>query len=690
MAPFRPNTPSGSASGGGSARRSSAAPFSSGKFISSENAAKAAKARSDGLANSQPRGLYENARARAKAADQAARVSRSANSATAGSLSRAATARRLAAARTAAAQAAARSVAANSAAVAAKTSAGTAGVVSRTPVIGAIAAKVSPYIKGGAPFIALAALSAIPAAMEVFAPGVQSWLLGGWRGDGKRQATVSQAPASAGQCSVQYAVRGNYSVIRGDGAFLAGSSSQLTVFGPISQIRHRKTPFPWAPTQYSFEFYFLDGGGSERSLGSFNGGGFPANELTFNAASFTQIQRLDGLPDTCAPPPVFTPAPLTQNPKPSNPLQLPSPPSADNARNAALGAVAATLIAQRTATTVPSTRNLGGNQQRPIGSDLGSSSPPPPTSSRPCQGNACGQAALDQSTKNGEDLSKILDLLNALGIEDMKKKLDVIDDKIGAQIFDGNGNKVGLAGAALQTFERLNKVGDYLRFDRIMNVLTFITTVHNAAMLSRNLGETLAQAISNGLAAIGIRDVDNNPLQIGNIIGKSVEGMITSAIGAENYQALNATWKKANRIYQASANLLNNIQSLRYSITGALETIGGWNARIGNALKRFGVVGDSAYSWMNPNPNFDNQWMRSLETIENAVSSIDSVASEILSAQETVNEITRAKTELETAVTAGTEKPQLENTQQKNKATAAKSASASPNINPEDTVKPST
>jgi hypothetical protein len=123
-------------------------------------------------------------------------------------------------------------------------------------------------------------------------------------------------------------------------------------------------------------------------------------------------------------------------------------------------------------------------------------------------------------------------------------------------------------------------------------------------------------------------------------------------------------------------------------VTSALETIGGWNAKIGNALKRYGVLGDKAYPWMNPSPNFDNKFMRGLETVENAVSQIDAVASEVLSAQESVTEIIRQKGELEEAIKSGTEKPGVDNDQQKAKDDAAKAASQSPDINPIDTVKP--
>jgi hypothetical protein len=328
-------------------------------------------------------------------------------------------------------------------------------------------------------------------------------------------------------------------------------------------------------------------------------------------------------------------------------------------------------------------------------------SPPPPAGK--CEGNACLSGIEQASTAAQQAAQQGLDKLNKL-IERLQPLLQVLDtsllviinEKLGPQIPGGISSKLlamekvlnSVRTVASQIFRKLNLVAQWLHLDRALNLLTFATTVHNAAMLSRSLGETLLQVISNVLAAIGIKDDEGSPLDIGSIVGNTVENIVKGAIGTENYTALSAGWKKANRIYQASANILSNLNNIRYSVTSALETIGGWNAKIGNALKRYGVLGDKAYPWMNPSPNFDNKFMRGLETVENAVSQIDAVASEVLSAQESVTEIIRQKGELEEAIKSGTEKPGVDNDQQKAKDDAAKAASQSPDINPIDTVKP--
>jgi hypothetical protein len=544
------------------------------------------------------------------------------------------------------------------------------------PVIGKAVTKIAPFAKGPGPFFALTALQLIPSVMEYFAPGVRGWLMGGWKGRGEGKVNPNA---------------GRY--------LLGGTASDV----------------------YKIEMWGNDGAGDQRLYNIYSQPGLTAAYLTakgnywfINFASINTNQEIQSVNTfryesywrntylrfykNNQPVPqesnLIRPDIVTQNPKKVPPGQTPTD-NAQNARDAALAAAALTAAAGTLKLAPPSLPNPGKGQQRKVGKAAAPSGQPDPAPTKTpfpspdaCKGNACGTANLDASKANTEKLDELLKYLQALGIGDIRTTVNRIDEKVGPQLYDQRGNKTGLAGAAIQTFQKLSKVGEYLHFDRVMNVLTFAATTHNAVMLSRDLGQTLGSALGNALAAIGIKDTEGNALDIGNIVGHSVESAIKAAIGAENYASLSATWKKANRIYQAAANLGNNIQSLRYSITGALETIGGWNARIGNALKKYGVLGDNAYPWMNPSPNFDNRFMRGLETVENAVSQIDSVASEVLSAQETVAEIGKQKTELAAAIKNGTEKPGVDNVQQKATATATKTASKSPDLVGDNFVKP--
>ncbi|MBD2202750.1 hypothetical protein H6G33_17885 [Calothrix sp. FACHB-1219] len=209
---------------------------------------------------------------------------------------------------------------------------------------------------------------------------------------------------------------------------------------------------------------------------------------------------------------------------------------------------------------------------------------------------------------------------------------EVVDVKMGGKL------KNGLSGALLAVTN--NQITH-----TIINYITLVATFHNAMMLSNNIAQTLFGAIDNVLKFMGITvsDANGEPSNIGSQVNEWSANFFKSLFGAENYTAMTETFAKANRIYQATANLLNSIQSIGHSILGALEVVGSWVASIGNALRKFGEVADNAYRWMNPTPNFQNKFFTTLENVENVVSQIESVTSEVLSVQETVAQIGEQK-----------------------------------------------
>ncbi|MFK0735531.1 MAG: hypothetical protein ACIWVG_31095, partial [Gloeotrichia echinulata HAB0833] len=226
----------------------------------------------------------------------------------------------------------------------------------------------------------------------------------------------------------------------------------------------------------------------------------------------------------------------------------------------------------------------------------------------------CLNTALN---KNADNINKnsnannngILDKLNAgLQIPELAL-LKTINDKLGEQLPDGIGGK-------------LTRLSKWLHLDRALNILIWWQTLHNAYMLSSNLGQTLTGMISNVLAVFGIKDAEGSPLDIGEILGGQFDNLAKSVLGESQWGSIKAEWKKWNRIYQAAANLMNSIQSIGYSILSALEVVGSWVAFIGNALRKFGKVGDDAYRWMNPSPNFQNKFFTTLEKAEDVVSQL--------------------------------------------------------------------
>jgi hypothetical protein len=178
--------------------------------------------------------------------------------------------------------------------------------------------------------------------------------------------------------------------------------------------------------------------------------------------------------------------------------------------------------------------------------------------------------------------------------------------------------------------------------DRALNLMAVGASLHNAIMLSRDLGTTLIETTSNVLAAVGIKDADGQAFDFNTIIGQTVENFVKSAVGAENYTNLKQTWIKANRILTAGANLIDSVRSMQNTIIEAQEIVGGWVAKIGNGLSQDGVVNDNTINWMPEKPDFKNPFFRAQQTIENlteAAESVNQLAAAVIESQELAKQI---------------------------------------------------
>ncbi|MCC5641077.1 hypothetical protein LC593_35680 [Nostoc sp. CHAB 5844] len=254
-----------------------------------------------------------------------------------------------------------------------------------------------------------------------------------------------------------------------------------------------------------------------------------------------------------------------------------------------------------------------------------------------CMGKGLKDTAdnIKDAAKNGNDnlLNKINLLLNGIDLS----LLGVINAKLGAQLPGGIAGKLG-------------RISDWLQLDKVLAVLTFAATVHNAVQLSNDIGVTLGTALSNVLSVVGIKNDDGNPIDIGSIINSSVENMVKGIIGAENYATFSTAWAKANRIYQSTTNVINNFTNIGHTIVNGLEVVGGQNGKIGNALRIWGVVGEKAYSWFNPQPNYHSRMFNFFEKAQQGASTIQQVTQVPIDITNAITEFNNSTTELVKAV----------------------------------------
>ena len=184
------------------------------------------------------------------------------------------------------------------------------------------------------------------------------------------------------------------------------------------------------------------------------------------------------------------------------------------------------------------------------------------------------------------------------------------------------------------------------RADKIMSGVTITLTIHNAMMLFNNLASTISEALNMSLNALGIRDETDSPIDIGAAVRSKINVVMSSILGAENYAALTTRIAKANRIYQASINLLDTTYSLFDSARTVAELTAENTGKIGNALRESGAVYEDAYDEFLEKVNPQNashrrldKFRQGLESVENVFDSATQISGSVVDFQENINQL---------------------------------------------------
>jgi len=268
-----------------------------------------------------------------------------------------------------------------------------------------------------------------------------------------------------------------------------------------------------------------------------------------------------------------------------------------------------------------------------------------------------------QLANNGTKLDAINTGLQAIDLS----LLQTIDNKLGPQISGG-----GIGGFLQRAFQAT-------RLDKILNALTLITTLHNAAMLSRNLGQTLGDLTGQALLVIGIKDENGSALDINAEIGRQVNNLMSTILGAETWAGTKENWNKANRIISSANQIMWTVRSIADSGREVTEWIANNTGKIGNALKRFRVVGENAYPHMAENVSHQNAWMlkvqryrEGVDTLDDAASSLQGVLGEVQNIQQEAQELTEQKQRFDASIKAAQPKTIPDNDPIKDKAAQPK------------------
>ncbi|MDB9404782.1 hypothetical protein PN470_10895 [Microcystis sp. CS-574] len=297
----------------------------------------------------------------------------------------------------------------------------------------------------------------------------------------------------------------------------------------------------------------------------------------------------------------------------------------------------------------------------------------PPVINTPGGGGCCTSPGVTQANNSLDAIKLTLEGLDLT-------LLNVINTKLGPQM---NG---GISGYLSDRFTKLWKSRT---IDRALNLMATAAAIHNAVMLSRNIGSTLIATLGNALSIIGIKDGDEVAQNFSTVIGNSIENIVKGLIGNDNYTALSETWAKANRIYQSAINIYQLMTDSLFGITSGLEQTAKYTGKIGNALRKSGVVLENSYNWMSETFSFHSGKNRKIDRViqglQNAneiASDLESITSEFRSVTENIREIGTEVNKIKTEVN---DKESEKNTQE----TQGKNSSQSPPINKTDLTKPS-
>jgi predicted nucleic acid-binding Zn-ribbon protein len=190
---------------------------------------------------------------------------------------------------------------------------------------------------------------------------------------------------------------------------------------------------------------------------------------------------------------------------------------------------------------------------------------------------------------------------------------------------------------------KLMRLGVVQAADRVMNFLVFFATIHNAMMLSKNVLLTLTETMTVGLDVIqtrlGLKDSEDEPLDVTKAVGESVNSFMASLLGAARWAELKQSFAAANRILQAGANIVYQVRSLTDSSLTIGQFIGENLAKLMNGLKFSGVVDKLSYPFVSETVNPQSIILQRIQNAGDAADALSSVTSEIKSIQEEAGEL---------------------------------------------------
>jgi hypothetical protein len=284
-----------------------------------------------------------------------------------------------------------------------------------------------------------------------------------------------------------------------------------------------------------------------------------------------------------------------------------------------------------------------------------------------------------------DGVNTVLGTVTNVQIAEAKTGITSIIDKIGSPIAN--------TGATL--FEGINKIQEWgtkfsqsLRLDRVYNALAVMLQIHNAAILSRNLGESLGFLIDASLQALRLKDENDEEFNLTQVIGTSIENFIKSIVGNDIYEGASRQWKLISAIYSAAINIYEMSLSAFGGLAEGISVIGEYQGKIGNALKRSGGVMQNAYDWMEENFKVKMTRAGYLGRVADQLQEAEDVVSNVTELPESINEVYETWDSAADEIKNARQAAEALRLIKVEKETENKADSVSPNIADNDAFKP--
>jgi hypothetical protein len=228
--------------------------------------------------------------------------------------------------------------------------------------------------------------------------------------------------------------------------------------------------------------------------------------------------------------------------------------------------------------------------------------------------------------------------------------LSKLDQIQGAGVAAQGGSMAGILAKLNQMQQFAEKAWRSTQAQKVLDMLTFIGVMHNAAFLSREVAETMSYMVGNVLNIFGIEDENGSNLDVFGWLGDTIEGFFVKVFGQDLVDDVRESWKKASAILRSASMIIWTVRSIFDGTQELLEWVGENTGKIGNALKRWGVVGFTSYNWMAENIKAQDRARRrygrirdGLETAEDAASSFAMATGTVLEIQQEVSELSEQR-----------------------------------------------